>query len=117
MANGDFKVLVSIAPVGVFLSGPIALLLNVGTFNGVNTTTGFSIGNFNSGRVDGSGNLRSNAAAIGGGVRKAEVFPRRGDPYGLEPFQHVPLGLILTRTSKRNPKEHEARTFSNGAGL
>jgi hypothetical protein len=58
LANGDFKVLLSIAPVGGFLSGPIAFGLNVGTFNGVNTSlTGFSMGNFNSGRVDGSGNL------------------------------------------------------------
>jgi hypothetical protein len=61
LANGDFKVLVNFQPVGGFLSGPFALNLTVGTFNGVNTSlTGFSVGNFNSGRIDGSGNLSFN---------------------------------------------------------
>ena len=61
LANGDFKVLVNFQPVGGFLSGPFALNLTVGTFNGVNTSlTGFSAGNFNSGRIDGSGNLSFN---------------------------------------------------------
>ena len=60
LANGDFKVLVNFQPVG-FLNGPFALNLTVGTFNGVNTSlTGFSAGNFNSGRIDGSGNLSFN---------------------------------------------------------
>jgi hypothetical protein len=40
---------------------PFALNLTIGTFDGVNTTlTGFSMGNFNSGRIDGSGNLSFN---------------------------------------------------------
>lgn len=61
LANGDFKVLVNFNPVGGFLSGPFVLGLNVGTFDGVNTTlTGFSLGTFNSGRIDGSGNLSFN---------------------------------------------------------
>jgi hypothetical protein len=61
LANGDFKVLVNFNPVGGFLSGPFALGLNIGTFNGVNTTlTGFGMGNFDSGRIDGSGNLSFN---------------------------------------------------------
>ena len=61
LANGDFKVLVNFQPVGGFLSGPFALNLTVGTFDGVNTSlTGFSTGNFNSGRIDGSGNLSFN---------------------------------------------------------
>jgi hypothetical protein len=61
LANGDFKVLVNFNPVGGFLSGPFTLGLNVGTFDGVNTTlTGFGMGNFDSGRIDGSGNLSFN---------------------------------------------------------
>jgi hypothetical protein len=60
-ANGDFKVLVNYQPVGGFLSGPFVVGLNIGTFDGVNTTlTGFSLGNFNSGRIDGSGNFSVN---------------------------------------------------------
>jgi hypothetical protein len=61
LANGDFKVLVNFNPVGGFLSGPFVLGLNIANFNGVNTTlTGFSLDNFNSGRIDGSGNLSFN---------------------------------------------------------
>ncbi len=61
LANGDFKVLVNFQPVGGFLSGPFAFNLTIGTFGGVNTTlTGFSTGTFNSGRIDGSGNLSFN---------------------------------------------------------
>lgn len=61
LANGDFKVLVNFQPVGGFLSGPLTLGLNVANFNGVNTSLqGFSMGNFNSGRIDGSGNLSIN---------------------------------------------------------
>ncbi|WP_447983995.1 flocculation-associated PEP-CTERM protein PepA [Nitrospira sp. Nam74] len=62
LANGDFKVLVNFTPVGGFLSGPFVAGLTIGTFNGVNTSlTGFSMGNFNSGRIDGSGNLSFSA--------------------------------------------------------
>lgn len=58
LANGDFKVLVNFNPVGGFLSGPFTLGLNIANFNGVNTSlTGFSMGSFTSGRIDGSGNL------------------------------------------------------------
>lgn len=58
LANGDFDVQVRFSPVGGFLSGPFVLNLAIADFNGVNTSlTGFSLGNFNSGRVDGSGNL------------------------------------------------------------
>ena len=58
LANGDFKVLVNFSPVGGFLSGPFTLGLNIANFNGVNTSLqGFSLNNFTSGRVDGSGNL------------------------------------------------------------
>jgi hypothetical protein len=58
LANGDFAVQVRFSPVGGFLSGPFVLNLAIADFNGVNTSlTGFSLGNFNSGRVDGSGNL------------------------------------------------------------
>lgn len=61
LANGDFKVIVNFEPVGGFLSGPFVIGLNVGTFNGVNTSLqGFSTGSFNSGRIDGSGNLSFN---------------------------------------------------------
>lgn len=58
LANGDFDVQVHLAPVGGFLSGPFVLNLTIADFNGVNTTlAGFSLGSFNSGRIDGSGNL------------------------------------------------------------
>ena len=58
LANGDFKVLVNFQPVGGFLSGPFTLSVNIATFDGVNTSLqGFSLNNFTSGRVDGSGNL------------------------------------------------------------
>lgn len=58
LANGDFKVLVNFQPVGGFFGGPVTLGLNIGDFNGVNTSLqGFSLGNFNSGRIDGSGNF------------------------------------------------------------
>jgi hypothetical protein len=58
LANGDFDVQVRLNPVGGFLSGPFVLNLTIADFNGVNTTlTGFSLNNFTSGRIDGSGNL------------------------------------------------------------
>lgn len=56
LANGDFNVLVNVNAVGGFLSG--GLLLDLADFNGVNTTlTGFGMGDFTDGRIDGSGNL------------------------------------------------------------
>jgi hypothetical protein len=56
LANGDFNVQVNFSPVGGFLSGPLAI--QFADFNGVNTSLqGFSMGNFTSGRVDGSGNV------------------------------------------------------------
>jgi hypothetical protein len=58
LANGDFDVQVRLSPVGGFLSGPFVLNLAIADFNGVNTSLqGFSLGSFNSGRIDGSGNL------------------------------------------------------------
>jgi PEP-CTERM motif len=58
LANGDFNVQVRLSPVGGFLSGPFILNLAIADFNGVNTSLqGFSLGSFNSGRIDGSGNL------------------------------------------------------------
>ena len=65
LANGDFDVQVRFNPVGGFLSGPFVLNLALADFNGVNTSlTGFSLGNFDSGRVDGSGNLSFTAAPV-----------------------------------------------------
>jgi hypothetical protein len=56
LANGDFNVQVNFSPIGGFLSGP--LTIQFADFNGVNTSLqGFSMGNFTSGRVDGSGNV------------------------------------------------------------
>jgi hypothetical protein len=56
LANGDFNVQVNFNPVGGFLSSPLAI--QFADFNGVNTSLqGFSMGNFTSGRIDGSGNL------------------------------------------------------------
>jgi hypothetical protein len=58
LANGDFDVQVRLSPVGGFLSGPFVLNVAIADFNGVNTSLqGFSLGSFNSGRIDGSGNL------------------------------------------------------------
>jgi hypothetical protein len=65
LANGDFDVQIRFSPLGGFLSGPFALNLALADFNGVNTSlTGFSLGNFNSGQVDGSGNLSFTALPI-----------------------------------------------------
>ncbi len=56
LANGDFNVVVNFNAVGGFLSSPLAI--QFADFNGVNTSLqGFSMGNFTSGRVDGSGNV------------------------------------------------------------
>jgi hypothetical protein len=65
LANGDFDVQVRFSPLGGFLSGPFVLNLALADFNGVNTSlTGFSLGNFNSGQVDGSGNLSFTALPV-----------------------------------------------------
>jgi hypothetical protein len=65
LANGDFDVQVRFSPLGGFLSGPFVLSLALADFNGVNTSlTGFSLGNFNSGQVDGSGNLSFTALPV-----------------------------------------------------
>lgn len=85
LANGDFKVIINFQPVGGFLSGPFALGINLGTFSGVNTTlTGFSMGNFNSGRIDGSGNLSFNAIPepttlllLGSGIAALGLYRRK----------------------------------------
>lgn len=62
LANGDFDVQVRLSPVGGFLSGPFVMNLTIADFNGVNTSLqGFSLGSFNSGRIDGSGNLSMTA--------------------------------------------------------
>lgn len=56
LANGDFNVQVNFNAVGGFLSSPLSI--QFADFNGVNTSLqGFSMGNFTSGRVDGSGNV------------------------------------------------------------
>jgi hypothetical protein len=65
LANGDFDVQIRFSPLGGFLSGPFVLSLALADFNGVNTSlTGFSLGNFNSGQVDGSGNLSFTALPV-----------------------------------------------------
>ena len=65
LANGDFDVQVRFNPVGGFLSGPFVLNVALADFNGVNTSlTGFSLGSFNSGRIDGSGNLSFTAVPV-----------------------------------------------------
>ncbi len=90
LANGDFDVQIRFSPVGGFLSGPFVLNLAIADFNGVNTSlTGFSLGNFNSGRIDGSGNLSltaipepsallllgSGMAALDGSAEKSKAKP------------------------------------------
>jgi hypothetical protein len=56
LANGDFHVKVNFNAVGGFLSSP--LTIQFADFNGVNTSLqGFGLGNFTSGRIDGSGNV------------------------------------------------------------
>jgi hypothetical protein len=65
LANGDFDVQIRFSPLGGFLSGPFVLNLALADFNGVNTSlTGFSLDNFNSGQVDGSGNLSFTALPV-----------------------------------------------------
>lgn len=85
LANGDFNVQVMFEPVGGFLSGPFVLGLNVADFNGVNTSLqGFSLGNFTSGRIDGSGNVSFNVIPepatlllIGSGLAALGWFRRK----------------------------------------
>ena len=58
LAQGDFHVVLKLNPVGGFLSGPFVLNLNNADFAGNNThTSGFSLGPFTGGSVQGSGNL------------------------------------------------------------
>jgi hypothetical protein len=58
LAQGDFHVVLRLNPVGGFLSGPFVLNLNNADFAGNNTqTSGFSLGAFTGGHIQGSGNL------------------------------------------------------------
>ena len=58
LAQGDFHVVLKLNPVGGFLSGPFVLNLNNADFAGNNThTSGFSLGAFTGGNIQGSGNL------------------------------------------------------------
>ena len=85
LANGDFDVIVKFDPTGGFLSGPFVLGLNLGDFNGVNTSlTGFSTGSFTDGRIDGSGNLSfsvipepSSLLLLGSGLAALGWFRRK----------------------------------------
>ena len=85
LANGDFDVIVKFNPTGGFLSGPFVLGLNLGDFNGVNTSLqGFSTGTFTDGRIDGSGNLSfsvipepSSLLLLGSGLAALGWFRRR----------------------------------------
>ncbi|HKN87826.1 MAG TPA: flocculation-associated PEP-CTERM protein PepA [Nitrospiraceae bacterium] len=58
LAKGDFHVLLQLNPVGGFLSGPFVLNLTTADFAGNNTNvTGFSVGAFTGGTIQGSGDL------------------------------------------------------------
>jgi hypothetical protein len=58
LAKGDFHVIVKLNPVGGFLSGPFVLNLTNADFAGNNTNlTGFRLGAFTGGQIQGSGNL------------------------------------------------------------
>lgn len=61
LAKGDFHVVLNIEPVGGFFSGPFQLGLNTADFAGNNTNvSGFSLGSFQNGQIQGSGNLTFN---------------------------------------------------------
>jgi|SRR5579884_2701512 len=61
LAKGDFHVVLNINPVGGFFSGPFQLGLNTADFAGNNTNvSGFSLGSFQNGQIQGSGNLTFN---------------------------------------------------------
>jgi hypothetical protein len=58
LAKGDFHVVLQLSPVGGFLSGPFVLNLSNADFAGNNTNiTGFSLGAFTGGTIQGSGDL------------------------------------------------------------
>ncbi|HET7057887.1 MAG TPA: flocculation-associated PEP-CTERM protein PepA [Nitrospiraceae bacterium] len=62
LAKGDFHVILKLNPVGGFLSGPFVLNLTNADFAGNNTNiTGFSLGAFTGGQIQGSGNLTLHA--------------------------------------------------------
>ncbi|WP_447977148.1 flocculation-associated PEP-CTERM protein PepA [Candidatus Nitrospira bockiana] len=85
LAKGDFHVVVAFEPVGGFLSGPFILGLNTADFAGNNTNiTGFSLGSFTNGRIQGSGNLTFNVIPepsslllLGSGLAGLGWFGRR----------------------------------------
>jgi hypothetical protein len=65
LAAGDFHVVLTLNPVGGFLSGPFVLNLNTADFAGNNTTvTGVSVGPFTNAHILGSGNLSFTPGAV-----------------------------------------------------
>jgi len=62
LAKGDFHVVLQLNPVGGFLSGPFVLNLSTADFAGNNTNiTGFRLGAFTGGQIQGSGDLSMRA--------------------------------------------------------
>lgn len=85
LAKGDFHVVVQLNPVGGFLSGPFVLNLANADFAGNNTTvTGFSLGAFTGGTIQGSGDLSLRAVPeptslllLGSGMAAIAWYRRR----------------------------------------
>jgi hypothetical protein len=85
LAKGDFHVVLKLNPVGGFLSGPFVLNLTTADFAGNNTNiTGFSLGAFTNGHIQGSGDLSIRAVPepaslllLGSGMAGSAWYRRR----------------------------------------
>jgi hypothetical protein len=54
---------------------------------------------------------KAEPASIGGGIGKSDILSSRLDSFFLEPVEHIPLGLPLSRAGKWNPEKLEPVTL------